>query len=140
MLGVAGGLAVAIAALFLALWFWPEEKEAPTGKGGGGAVVKVDRKLAEQGKQIAQSNGCLSCHSIDGSKGAGPTWKGIYAADVKLEGGETVKVDDKYLKTATLDPGTEVVKGFGPSMPAYEGKLSGGDVKAITEYIKSLRG
>ena len=29
------------------------------------------------GEQLAQQNGCANCHSTDGSKGRGPTWKGL---------------------------------------------------------------
>jgi cytochrome c oxidase subunit 2 len=30
-----------------------------------------------RGQQLAQQTGCANCHSIDGSKKIGPTWKGV---------------------------------------------------------------
>jgi cytochrome c oxidase subunit 2 len=76
---------------------------------------------------------------VDGSKSVGPTWKGTWGTTVDL-GGEQVKVDETFVKTAIVDPNAQVRDGFGPSMPTYEGKLSDDDIAAVTEYMKSLSG
>ena len=140
MMWIAGGLAVGLIALFLGLWYAPEDETTTAGTSGksGSKTVKVDQKLADEGKQISESNGCTSCHTVDGGKGAGPTWKGIYGAEIELDNGATVEVDGSYIKEAIFDPSKVVRKGFGASMPEYKGKLSEKDVKAINEYIKSL--
>lgn len=138
MMWVASGLAGAFAVLFVALYFGTGGKDS--GDGGGGAAVKFDQKLADEGKQLSESNGCTSCHSVTGASGAGPTWKGIYGSEAELDNGQKVKVDDKFLTEAILNPPAQVRKGFGPSMPSYQGKLSDSDAKAIVEYIKSLNG
>ena len=38
------------------------------------------KKLSNDGKTLAESNGCTSCHTIDGGAGAGPTWAGMWGA------------------------------------------------------------
>ncbi len=133
---VAGGLAVVIALIFGALYLKPESKTTPSGNGA--KPVRFDKALADQGEQVASSNGCSSCHTTDGSKSVGPTWKDTFGTQVELSDGQKVKVDAKYIEAATFDPNAEVREGFGPSMPSYEGKLSDEDVEAIVEYIKSL--
>jgi cytochrome c oxidase subunit 2 len=137
MMGVAGGVAVAVALLFGGLYLWPDEEAAPVASGG--KAVAFDQALADQGKSVATSNGCLSCHTVDGSKSVGPSWQGTWGTPVDL-GGEQATVDEAFVTAAILDPNAQVRSGFGPSMPSYEGKLSDEDVKAVVEYMKSLSG
>lgn len=139
MTWIAGGLFVVLAAVVATAWFAQDSEEAPAG-GGGAAKVKFDAALAAEGEAVASSQGCTSCHTTDGSSGAGPTWSGSYGAGIELDSGETVKVDDAYLEQAILDPGAEVQAGFSAGMPSYEGKVSEEDVAALVEYIKSLSG
>ena len=53
--------------------------------------------------------------------------------------GSSHKVDENYLRESIMDPNAKVVKGYAPSMPTYQGKLSDKDVDGIIEYIKSLK-
>jgi len=97
---------------------------------------------ATRGAKWAQTNGCLSCHSIDGTPGVGPTWKGLYGKiDHELADGSKVTVDETYLKTAIINPNAQVVKGFPPNvMPGnYQSLLSEQQINDIIEYIKTLR-
>lgn len=102
-----------------------------------------EMKLVERGQQLASSIGCTACHSTDGTKLVGPTWKGLYGHEVEVmlpDGTETkVVTDDEYLRESILDPNAKIAKGFQPNiMPIYQGQLSEDDIKAIIEYIKSL--
>ncbi len=94
--------------------------------------------LIEKGKQLAQANGCLGCHTVDGKPSVGPTWKGLYGKEEELQDGTKVTVDEPYLKESIVDPNAKVVKGFSPIMPPYS-QLSEEDLKALIEYIKSLK-
>jgi len=93
--------------------------------------------LIEKGKQLAQANGCLGCHSTDGSKLVGPTWNGLYGSERELQDGSKVTADEAYLKESIVDPGAKVVKGYSPVMPSFS-QLSDEDLQALIEYIKSL--
>lgn len=140
MLGVAAGLAAVMAVVLGTLYLIPESTTTPAPAGGAAATpVAFDKALADRGKQVAASNGCTSCHSLDGSKGVGPSWKGVFGTDADVAGAK-VPVDEKFIETAILDPNAQVRSGFGPSMPSYKGKLSAEDVTAIVEYMKSLNG
>ena len=103
----------------------------------GGA--RKDSKI--DGKKLAQKKGCLGCHSLDGSPGVGPSFKGINGRStvVITRGGErTITVDDAYLRQSILDPPGDVVKGFPPIMPAF-GDLSKDEVTALVEYLEGIR-
>ncbi len=91
--------------------------------------------LATQGLQMAQTKGCVACHSIDGSPSVGPTWKGLYGKTETLADGKTVVVDDAYLKESIRQPAAKIVKGFPPVMPASE--LSDQEMAALIAFIKA---
>jgi cytochrome c551/c552 len=112
----------------------PAAETPPAGGNGGG-------DLAAQGQTLAQNNGCLACHSTDGSQLVGPTWQGLYGSEVTLADGTTVTADDEYIRESIVDPNAKIVEGFQPNiMPAtFEDSLSDSDIEAITAYIKSLQ-
>ncbi|NRB39471.1 MAG: cytochrome c oxidase subunit II [Pseudomonadales bacterium] len=90
----------------------------------------------EQGKELAQQQGCLACHSVDGSASVGPGWLNLYGKQEELTTGEVVQVDDDYLKRAITAPNTQIVTGFAAIMPAMP--LDEKQLTAIIAYIKSL--
>ncbi|HSJ54868.1 MAG TPA: cytochrome c oxidase subunit II [Anaerolineae bacterium] len=93
---------------------------------------------AGRGAILAQDNGCLSCHSVDGTTLVGPTWQGLYGSERQLEDGSTVTADEEYLRSSILDPASEVVAGFPNVMPAAYNFLPDEDITALVEYIKTL--
>ncbi|MBP9088084.1 MAG: cytochrome c oxidase subunit II [Kofleriaceae bacterium] len=94
---------------------------------------------AALGKQLYSAKGCIGCHSLDGTNGAGPTWKAMFGHDVDLADGTKVPVDETYLRTAILAPAKQIVKGFAPSMPSYEGQLTEKEISGLIEYMKELK-
>lgn len=100
------------------------------GTGGGDVLI-------EQGQQLAQNRGCLSCHSVAGSSSVGPTWQGLYGKRETLADGSTVTVDDDYLRESIVDPTAKIVTDFPPIMPPYS-QLSDEELQALIAYIKSL--
>ncbi len=104
-------------------------------------TASVD-EAALKGKELYKSNGCSLCHSIDGSKIVGPTWKGLYGHKMKvITAGKEREViaDDEYIKLSLLEPNSDVVAGFPAIMPSQKGLLTDDEIKAIVEYIKTLK-
>jgi cytochrome c oxidase subunit 2 len=93
---------------------------------------------AERGAAVAKDSGCLSCHTVDGTRLVGPTWLGLYGTARQLEDGSTVVADEQYLRNSIRDPESQIVAGYPKVMPPAYGSLSDEDVQAIIEYIKSL--
>jgi cytochrome c oxidase subunit 2 len=97
---------------------------------------------ADWGKKLYKENACITCHTTDGSKGTGPTWKGMYGHNVELNAGlsggmGSTMADEAYVRESITKPQAKVVMGFNPVMPPY--KLSEKQVSAIIEYMKTLQ-
>jgi cytochrome c oxidase subunit 2 len=95
--------------------------------------------LVDQGERVAVEQGCFKCHSTDGTRHIGPTWLDLYHRREKLTDGSLIEVDEAYLTRSMMEPAVDVVAGFQPVMPSFQGKLGGPEVAALVEYIKSLR-
>lgn len=95
-----------------------------------------------EGLAILKANGCNACHSSDGSKIVGPSYKGVYGREVVVvRGGQTVTLtaDDEYITRAIYDPNTEIVQGYPQGlMQSYKGIISEDQIAKIIEYMKSL--
>ena len=91
------------------------------------------------GEELWAKQGCGACHVAGGAGGSiGPSMDNLFGKEESLESGETVLVDEDYLRESILDSGAKIVAGFPPAMPPYEGVLGDADVDAIVDYIKSL--
>ena len=95
--------------------------------------------MVRVGEEAAATDGCLRCHTLDGSPHIGPTWAGLYGQKVTLKDGSTVIADDAYLTESMMDPLVKIVRGFEPVMPSYHGILRPGETAALLELIKSIR-
>ena len=105
------------------------------GTPAGAAAAGADARVA-QGEALAQSKGCVACHTVDGSSRVGPTWKGLSGKTQTLADGSTVLADEAYLRRSILEPQAQVVKGFPPIMPPAV--LSDEELAALVAYIRSL--
>jgi cytochrome c oxidase subunit 2 len=108
--------------------------------------VKVDSSVAAKpgaaGKLLTEQKGCIACHSADGTKIVGPSYKGIFGhkTTVETDGKEhEITVDEAYLKKSILNANADIVKGFPKgSMPDYKAILTEQEVNLIIDYIKTL--
>ena len=109
------------------------------GCGGDDAAAPPELSAAgERGAAIAEANGCTSCHTADGSRAEGPTWKDLAGSERELESGETVVADDAYLERAILASREELVAGYPPIMPVYEAQLDEAEVADLIAYLHDL--
>lgn len=92
--------------------------------------------LAELGRQLYQQQGCLGCHSVDGSAMIGPTFAGLFGKERTFTDGSTTVADEEYLRESIYQPGNKVVQGFNPVMISYQGILNDQQVNALIEFIK----
>lgn len=96
-----------------------------------------------EGKRLTELNGCIACHSADGTKIIGPSYKGVYGKKVVVvtNGKEReIIADDEYIKRSIYDPNADIVKGFAKGqMVSYKTQLKDDEVAKIIEYIKSLQ-
>jgi cytochrome c oxidase subunit II len=95
------------------------------------------------GYKTLEKNGCLACHSIDGTKVVGPSFKGLYGTsiDVMTNGVKRkVKVDDSYIKSSIYEPNTDIVVDYQQGvMKSYKGIITDKELQSINEYLKGLK-
>ena len=113
----------------------------------------VDRLADDQLACYARErlfNRCSSCHSLDGTDGTGPSFKGLWERTVA---GETVFTDgsvlkdlmgpgkdyegpEDYLMQSIVNPGKHIKMNFTNAMPTFQGQLRPREVSALIEFIK----
>lgn len=119
-------------------------KVAASSGGGGGGVgtIAVTAATIAAGKKAAAQFSCQSCHTIDGTKSVGPTWKGLYNSTVHLKTGGTTKATAAYLFGIITDPSTANVEGYDSGVMAEviaPGEVSDAQARDIVAYIESLK-
>lgn len=106
--------------------------------GGAASPPSAAGSLAQQGRALAQAKGCVACHTVDGSAGVGPTWKGLFGKTETMADGSTALVDAAYVKAFVRNPQARIVKGFASIMPKIE--LTDEELSAVVAYIQSNGG
>lgn len=95
--------------------------------------------LKELGRLVWENKGCATCHSLDGTRGQGPSWKGIWNRTHRGTDGKEYKVDADYIRQSILMPQAVVVQGYEPIMPTYQGLLREREILGVIEFIKELQ-
>jgi cytochrome c oxidase subunit 2 len=97
-------------------------------------------------------NRCQSCHSLDGTSGTGPSFKGLWdrvkSGDIGFTSGEilsnllgentTYGEPENYIRTSLVNPQKHIVKGYLGAMPSFQGQLKEKQISAIIEMFKHL--
>lgn len=93
--------------------------------------------LAHEGEALFRSLGCSGCHAAQSSVHA-PDLAGVFGRTVHLAGGAIVTADEQYLRDSILQPGKQIVAGFEPVMPSFEGQIDDSQMIRLLAYLKSL--
>ena len=106
-----------------------------------GGACKADEVtatgVAGEGQKLAQNKGCTACHSSDGMRAAGPSWKGLWESQVNLEDGSTVTADRAYIIESIRQPQAKIVKGSVGVMARAD--LTNEEIDTLIEYLKILK-
>lgn len=90
----------------------------------------------ERGAGLYKSKGCNACHSLDGTKVVGPTFKGLWGSTEQTDKGP-VTVDEAYVTESILNPTAKITSGFPPAMPPQA--LNEDDIKSIILFLQTLK-
>jgi len=102
------------------------------------AAIGTPSDPVELGRQVWKTK-CASCHTIDGSKGTGPSWKDLYGREEELVGGQKVLVDDAYITESIFDPQKRITKGYeNQVMTSFRGLLTPIQLQGVIEFMKSV--
>lgn len=99
----------------------------------------ADLKPFERGARIYKAR-CISCHSIDGTTGTGPTWKNMYGYEFAHTDGTKHINDDQHIAEAIRYPNKHIRSDYpAGGMSAFpESLLSNKQVEYLIEYMKTL--
>ncbi len=93
---------------------------------------------AEAGKRVSEIQGCVQCHTEDGTRKIGPSYLGLFGSTRTLKDGTTALVDEDYIRESILDPFAKIAEGYDPVMPTFQGRISDQEITVIIAYLKSL--
>lgn len=117
------------------IFVWPEKKiEQLKREGDPDFVIN-----AENGAKVYKEKNCITCHTVNGDRLTGPSFKGIWGSQQPLADGTAVPVDENYVKESILQPMAKVAQGYTPVMPSYQGLINEKEIKAVIEYLKTLK-
>lgn len=96
---------------------------------------------AELGALLYKRQGCIQCHAADPSMKAnvGPAFYNVFGTQQALKSGESVVVEENYIRESILQPMAKIRAGYQPVMPTYQGRLTDKEINALIAYIKSLK-
>jgi cytochrome c oxidase subunit 2 len=100
----------------------------------------VGPSMAEEGERLFVQYHCAGCHRGSQTVSA-PRLEGVFGRPVPIQAGRDVHfvtADASYIRDSILRPKEQVVAGYEPLMPSFEGQISEQDLLKILVYIKSL--
>jgi cytochrome c oxidase subunit 2 len=106
------------------------------------AAGGVGPSLVEEGGRLFVELSCAGCHRGSQTVRA-PHLEGVYGRPVPIQNGKDVQfvtADTAYIRDSILRPKSQVVAGYDPVMPSFEGRISEADLLKIIAYIKSIGG
>lgn len=104
----------------------------------------TDVELVSVGFQVLQRNACFSCHSRDGSKLVGPSFKNLWMAPrtVRDEKGKKrdIVADEDYIRSSIYDPNKDIVEGYNKGlMISYKETINEEEMKEVINYLRELK-
>jgi cytochrome c oxidase subunit 2 len=96
--------------------------------------------MAEEGEQLFVRHHCAGCHQGSQIVHA-PRLEGVFGHPVPIQEGKDVRfvtADERYIRDSILMPKSQIVAGYEPVMPSFQGQISEQDLLKILAYIKSI--
>ena len=94
------------------------------------------KPIKKSGEELYVKHACHTCHSLDGTRMIGPSFKGIYGKIIELNGGISKIANEEYLIESILEPSKEIVKNFPNLMGSYKLLLNESEVNLLVDFIK----
>lgn len=96
----------------------------------------------KDGAALLREKQCLTCHTLDGKKLVGPSFKGVFGKKetVITKGKEReITVDEAYLRQSIKNPNADVVKGYPPNTMAILVPVNDQEIEVMIKYLKTLK-
>lgn len=111
---------------------------------GNTIVSRQTSAAVARGLALYQTDGCAGCHSLDGTPGAGPSWRRLAGSQVTLSDGQTLVANPAYLTRHIVEPTAFTVRGYpagimAQAIEALSLKSKPADVAALVAFIEATR-
>jgi cytochrome c oxidase subunit 2 len=97
----------------------------------------AEGSAALEGRKLFLKLQCVSCHRADAEARA-PLLEGLHGRRVALKGGGSVVADAAYIRESILVPAKQVVEGYEPVMPTFQGQVTEEEVLQLIANVRSL--
>lgn len=97
----------------------------------------AEGSMALEGRKLFLKFQCLSCHSADASARA-PVLEQLYGQAIGLRDGRVVTADAAYLRKSIVEPDADIVAGFEPIMPSFQGQLTEEELLKLVAFLRCL--
>jgi cytochrome c oxidase subunit 2 len=95
---------------------------------------------AEGGRRLYELFGCAQCHTLDGSRLVGPSFRGLMGSERVFRSGGRLIADAAYVAQSVREPQARVVEGFEPVMPVFADRFGDREVEALVAFLQTLSG
>ncbi|HTJ82892.1 MAG TPA: cytochrome c oxidase subunit II, partial [Polyangiaceae bacterium] len=68
----------------------------------------------------------------------GPTFKGVWGRKEHLQDGSNITVDENYVRQSIMQPQSQIVDGYPPTMPTFS-YLKDKDIEGIIAFLKEQK-
>ena len=103
-------------------------------------ILKIEQEAGNitsaRGQALYNGN-CKSCHTLDGTRLVGPSFKGLWGANRKFTDGTEAIVDENYIQESILLPNQKVVEGYPAAMPVQD--YNNAEIRSLIQYIKNIK-
>ena len=110
-------------------------KIAGSAPAGPSPVAELGDPL--RGRQVVLKYGCVQCHTDDGARAQGPSFKGLFNSTVTYIDGSTGKIDEADVRLALKEPAAKVIEGFDPLMKAFP-EMPEEEIVNLLAYLRSI--
>jgi len=98
--------------------------------------MDADASLASSGgARLFVELGCAGCHA---DARVAPPLGGSPGRQVALEGGGRIALSRAYLRESILNPASQLVRGYPPTMPSYRDVITDRQVEELVSYLAAL--
>ena len=100
-----------------------------------GALATAGLAQAKTGDQIFTAAGCAGCHTFGPAKSTGTIGPNLNELKTQAANMEKGKTAEEYIRESLEDPGAFIVKGYPNAMPAFKGRLTDAQIKALIDFL-----
>lgn len=90
-----------------------------------------------RGRELFMKYNCAACHDQPSTVHA-PALENVFGSSIPLDNGSFVRADEAYLRDSILQPGKQIVAGYQPIMPSYQGMIPESDLLDLITYLRTL--